>query len=57
MRVRAERRQPLEEGRLLFLAPFTEKDRRVTREMALYRNRFVAALADRADRRHLGHEV
>jgi len=47
MRMRIEHRKPLEEGRLLFLSPFTEADRRVTRETALYRNRIVAALAER----------
>jgi predicted Rossmann fold nucleotide-binding protein DprA/Smf involved in DNA uptake len=47
MRVRPEYRQPLEEGRLLFLSPFEAKQRRATVEMAQYRNRFVAALADK----------
>jgi predicted Rossmann fold nucleotide-binding protein DprA/Smf involved in DNA uptake len=46
MRVRPEHERSLEEGRLLFLSPFAEKQRRATVEMALYRNRFVAALAD-----------
>ena len=47
MRVPLERRKPLEDGRLLFLSPFAEKPRRATVEMAMIRNRFVAALADR----------
>jgi predicted Rossmann fold nucleotide-binding protein DprA/Smf involved in DNA uptake len=46
MRIRAEHKQPLAEGRLLFLSPFEEKQRRPTAQMALCRNRFVAALAD-----------
>jgi predicted Rossmann fold nucleotide-binding protein DprA/Smf involved in DNA uptake len=46
MRVRPEHRQPLEEGQLLFLSPFEARQRRATVEMAQYRNRFVAALAD-----------
>ena len=46
MRVSAVHEQPLAEGRLLFLSPFTEKDHRATEQTALYRNRFVAALAD-----------
>jgi predicted Rossmann fold nucleotide-binding protein DprA/Smf involved in DNA uptake len=46
MRVRPEYRQPLEEGRLLFLSPFEARQRRATVEMAQYRNRFVAVLAD-----------
>jgi predicted Rossmann fold nucleotide-binding protein DprA/Smf involved in DNA uptake len=46
MRVQAEYRQPLETGRLLFVSPFDGKDRRVTEETALFRNRFVGALAD-----------
>lgn len=43
----AELRVPLAEGRLLLLSPFNETERRVTAELAAYRNRFVAALADR----------
>lgn len=31
---------------MLLLSPFAEKQRRATVEMALYHNRFVAALAD-----------
>jgi predicted Rossmann fold nucleotide-binding protein DprA/Smf involved in DNA uptake len=46
MRVRAEYKKPLEQGRLLLLSPFAETPRRITAEMAVTRNRFVAALAD-----------
>jgi len=45
--VRPEHRQLLEEGRLLFLSPFEARQRRATVELAQYRNRFVAALADK----------
>lgn len=46
MRVREEYKKPLEEGRLLLLSPFAEKQRRITAETSVVRNRFVAALAD-----------
>jgi len=46
MRVRREFREPLENGRLLFLSPFDEKQRRATQTIAMARNHFVAALAD-----------
>ena len=46
MRIRAEYKKPLAEGRLLFLSPFTEKQRRISADTALLRNYFVAALAD-----------
>ena len=46
MRIRAEYRKSLEEGRLLFLSPFKEDQTRNTVETAMERNRFVAALAD-----------
>jgi hypothetical protein len=39
-------RGPMEDGRLLFLSPFASSVRRVTKELATERNRFVAALAD-----------
>jgi predicted Rossmann fold nucleotide-binding protein DprA/Smf involved in DNA uptake len=45
MRVRAEYKEPLKEGRLLFLSPFTEEEKRISSERALRRNYFVAALA------------
>jgi predicted Rossmann fold nucleotide-binding protein DprA/Smf involved in DNA uptake len=46
MRLKAEYKIPLGEGRLLILSPFAKKDRRVTSETSLARNYFVAALAD-----------
>jgi predicted Rossmann fold nucleotide-binding protein DprA/Smf involved in DNA uptake len=42
-----EFRKPLAAGRLLLLSPFDAAERRVTAELAAYRNRFAAALADR----------
>ncbi len=45
MRVAAELRGPLAEGRLLLLAPFSDDERRVTADLARVRNRCVAALA------------
>jgi len=44
--MRKEFKKPLEEGRLLFLSPFKESQRRNAVETAMERNRFVAALAD-----------
>jgi predicted Rossmann fold nucleotide-binding protein DprA/Smf involved in DNA uptake len=41
-----ECRSAFQAGRLLFLSPFTELPKRVTRESALRRNEMVAALAD-----------
>ena len=46
MRIRKEYREPLQEGRLVFLSPFLWKPRRATAETALYRNRVAAAMAD-----------
>ena len=46
MRLRPEFREPLENGRLLLLSAFNDKQRRATQETAMARNRFVAALAD-----------
>lgn len=47
MRLPAEYRQPLQEGRLLLISSFDEMmERRVTAETAIVRNRLVAALAD-----------
>ena len=45
IRIRAAYGKPLEEGRLLLLSPFPQKDRRVTVALSLARNRFVAVLA------------
>jgi predicted Rossmann fold nucleotide-binding protein DprA/Smf involved in DNA uptake len=47
MRLREEYKQPLADGRLLILSPFEEKPSRPTVQTALYRNRVVAALAER----------
>ncbi|MBI1748928.1 MAG: DNA-processing protein DprA [Acidobacteria bacterium] len=46
MRLRVEYKQPLADGRLLLLSSFEAKQRRITVENAIIRNRFVAALAD-----------
>lgn len=48
LRIPAEFREALEEGRMLFLSPFTKQPRRATQETAQHRNEFVAALADDA---------
>ena len=45
MRIRKEYKNPLEEGRLLFLSPFAKGEHRATVQTAIYRNQFVAALA------------
>lgn len=46
MRMRAEHKQPLVEDHLLLLSPFSEKQRRITSDTSVVRNRFVAVLAD-----------
>lgn len=46
MRIPKEYRKPLEEGRLLLLSPFSEKQRRADAGMAATRNAVVAALAN-----------
>jgi predicted Rossmann fold nucleotide-binding protein DprA/Smf involved in DNA uptake len=46
MRIRAEYKKPLEEGRLLFLSAFKESQRRNTVETAMERNRLAVAFAD-----------
>jgi predicted Rossmann fold nucleotide-binding protein DprA/Smf involved in DNA uptake len=46
MRIPSEHKQVLEESRLLYVSPFSDKLRRATVETALFRNRFVAALAE-----------
>src|SRR5512143_994423 len=46
MRLKAEFRTPLGEGRLLFLSPFPAKKRRMTAKTASIRNRFAAAMAE-----------
>lgn len=46
MRVPPTLSGPLQDRRLLLLSPFASSDRRVTKELAMQRNCFVAALAD-----------
>jgi len=46
MRIVGELRPAFEAGRVLFLSPFTDAPRRVTRASARRRNEIVAALAD-----------
>jgi len=46
MRLPADRKIALSQGRLLLLSPFAEKERRATTGRAQVRNEFVAALAD-----------
>jgi predicted Rossmann fold nucleotide-binding protein DprA/Smf involved in DNA uptake len=46
LRIPAEWQGALDEGRLLLLSPFEEKQRRASVESALRRNQLVAALAD-----------
>jgi hypothetical protein len=36
----------MDQGRVLYLSPFKDQQRRATAQMAAYRNLFVAALAD-----------
>ena len=48
MRIPRECRPAFDAGRILFLSPFQDKPRRVTRESAKRRNEIVAALADAA---------
>lgn len=47
MRIRTDYKEPLEKGRLLFLSFFRSHRHRSDVGMALRRNRFVAAIADR----------
>jgi len=46
IRLPKEYKKPLDQGRLLLLSPFSDKLRRATVQTSLYRNRFVAALAE-----------
>jgi predicted Rossmann fold nucleotide-binding protein DprA/Smf involved in DNA uptake len=46
MRIPSEHKSALEEDRLLYLSPFSDKLRRPTVDSALLRNRFVAVLAE-----------
>jgi len=45
MKIMKEYRQPLDDGRLLFLSPFEENQRRISVKTSHYRNLFVAALS------------
>lgn len=45
MRVPADWRDPISEGRLLLISPFAAKQNRITAALAAQRNEFVAALA------------
>ena len=45
-RIPPEWRQPLADGRLLLLSAFRAGEKRITAELAIRRNEFVAALAD-----------
>ena len=55
MRIRTEYRQSLDEGKLLFLSPFNQSQRRPTLKTSHYRNLFVAALSARVFVAHAGH--
>lgn len=46
IRIKAEYKKPLDEGRLLLLSPFDEKQNRISLKRSAERNRFVAAIAD-----------
>jgi hypothetical protein len=46
MRLPADWKKPLTDGRLLVLSPFAATERRVNKLLAAERNRFVTALAD-----------
>ncbi len=47
MRINPEFKKPLEDGILLILSPFSKKEKRISSERALERNRFIAAIADK----------
>ncbi len=47
LRLPADWKRPLEEGRLLLLSPFESRQQRATADLAKRRNEFVAAIADR----------
>jgi predicted Rossmann fold nucleotide-binding protein DprA/Smf involved in DNA uptake len=44
--MRAHLKAAIDQGRMLFLSPFKAQQRRATAQMAVYRNLFVAAVAD-----------
>ena len=45
MRINKEYKKPLKDGRLLFLSPFEENQRRISAKTSHYRNLFVAAMS------------
>lgn len=45
-RIEPDFKKPLEQGRLLIVTPFEHKHKRVTTQLALIRNAFMAELAD-----------
>ena len=45
MRINKEYKKPLNDGRLLFLSPFEENQRRISAKISHYRNLFVAAMS------------
>ena len=45
MRINKEYKKPLKDGRLLFLSPFDENQRRISAKRSHYRNLFVAAMS------------
>jgi predicted Rossmann fold nucleotide-binding protein DprA/Smf involved in DNA uptake len=45
MRINKEYKKPLKDGRLLFLSPFEENQRRISTKTSHYRNLFVAAMS------------
>jgi len=46
LRLPSDQRKALNDGRLTIISPFTGAEKRTTTDLARYRNRFVAALAD-----------
>jgi len=46
LRLPAAQRKALEDGRLTIISPFSDKEKRVSADLARQRNRFVAALAN-----------
>ena len=46
MRIASEHKQALEEGRLLFMSPFEQNQRRISAKTSQFRNLFVAALSE-----------
>jgi len=46
MRIASEHKQAIKEGRLLFMSPFQENQRRISVKTSQFRNLFVAALSE-----------